>query len=376
MTVSFEVKVYNSAGVYINSVQGFDRPADQGGARLEYALVVGGVGVCLINAPTNYNDAVLSPDIRLGIYKTIDHRPSMLDGDAIFLAQRFEFAEKYITVLGLHANSLMGRRIINYYNGTAYSSKTGNADDLIKTYWKENAGASVVTADRIGSDSYADISSFVATEANRSQGVSVSMRAAYRNLLRVVQDLCQASENQGTYLAAEIVSSSGSNLRLQTWSQFRGVDRRAGATGTPILLGPGPLSNMVIVEDYSDEANFVLTAGQGTGTSRATATSASTTRMSATPLARKEVFIEDRATLDTNELQLQAYAETQARKPQKYVSANLVDVPGYTRGVDYDIGDGVTCQLRNRKLDCRLDMVYTKISAEEYTQQARFRGII
>jgi hypothetical protein len=78
------------------------------------------------------------------------------------------------------------------------------ADNLIKTLWAENAGASISSADRDGVETQADISAYVTVQANLSLGGSVAKAMARRNLLDVCQELAEASTTAGTYLTFEI----------------------------------------------------------------------------------------------------------------------------------------------------------------------------
>ena len=89
--------------------------------------------------------------------------------------------------------SILDNPIIAYPAGTAYTSKSGKADDLIKAFARENLGT-------LATDPARNLSSYLTIDANTGQGATTYKVATKRRLLGVCQDLARASAQLGTPL--------------------------------------------------------------------------------------------------------------------------------------------------------------------------------
>ena len=158
-------------------------------SKLSYVLNCspGGIGVLELTLPTSFDTSLLMRNGRMGVWRSIDGRPPYLDNGAIYLIETFVSTATATFVRAYHATCIMARRIIAYYAGSTYASKTGPADDLIKAFWNENAGAGV-TATRDADLANVDISAYVSLQANLSQGVSIIKEACRRNLLETARE--------------------------------------------------------------------------------------------------------------------------------------------------------------------------------------------
>lgn len=324
----------------------------------------GGIGVLELELPDSFDASLLQRDGRIGVWRSIDGRPPYLDNGAIFLIGLVRYTSGALLVRAWHASSLLLRRIIAYNAGTAYTSKTGAADNLIKAFWAENAGASIVSADRDGVETQADISAYVSVAANLSQGASVSKACTRRNLGAVTQELCEASTTAGTYLTAEIYAPSESTLELRTYATARGVDHRAGSS-QPIILSEarGNLEQAELTIDYSGEATMVIAGGQGEQEARLIATSLDTTRMGLSPFGRIEDFLDMSNTDTSAALQDEADAGLRSARPVITLTGKLIETPATTRGLHFDLGDLLTAEhpTTRQQFDVRLDVVHETI---------------
>jgi len=196
----------------------------------------GQVGVLELELPQSFNTALLLRDGRIGPWRSISGRTPYNDNGAQYTIETIRYTSTSTLVRAYHATGLMDRRIIAYAAGSAYASKAATfADDQIKTFWKENAGASISSADRDGVETQADLSAYITTQANLGTGASVAKAAARRSLLAVAQELAEASSTAGTYLTFEIIAPTEGTLELRTYTTQRGVDRRA-STSSPVIL--------------------------------------------------------------------------------------------------------------------------------------------
>lgn len=321
----------------------------------------GNIGVLELELPRSFNTAFLMRDGRIGPWRSINGRPPYLDNGAQYLIETIRYRSTYTFVRASHATGLLDRRIIAYAAGSSYAQKAAAAaDDQIKTFWTENAGASIVGADRDGVETQADISAYVTTQANQSLGASIAKAAARRRLLAVAQELAEASTTAGTYLTFEIIAPSETTLELRTYATQRGVDRRA-SSGSPIILREqaGVLENAQLEIDWRNEKTFVVAGGQGEGTARLIATSLDTTRMGLSPFGRNETFLDMSNVADAASLQDDADSGLRQARPVVTFTGDLIETPALTRGIQFDLGDMITAEdpQSHQQYDVRLDVV-------------------
>ncbi len=321
----------------------------------------GQIGVLELELPESFNTSFLMRDGRIAPFRSISGRPPYHDNGAIYLIETMSYRSTSTLVRAYHATGLMNRRIIAYAAGSAYASKAAtNADNLIKTFWKENAGASISSADRDGVETQADISTYVSTQGDLSLGASVAKAAARRNLLAVAQELAEASTTAGTYLTFEIIAPTESTLELRTYTTQRGVDHRVSSLNPVILREQaGVLENASLTIDYHDEVTFVVAGGQGEGTARLIATALDTTRMGVSPFGRIETFADMSNVNSAAGLQDDADSGLRNGRPIITFTGELIETPALTRGIQFDLGDMLTAEdpQTHQQYDVRLDMV-------------------
>lgn len=349
--------------------------------RYDYVLncAPGNIGVLELELPRSFNTALLFRDGRIGAWRSINGRAPYLDNSAIFLIETLRYKATSTFVRAYHATTLLDRRIIAYAAGSIYAQKAATfADNLIKTFWAENAGASISGANRDGVETQADISAYVTMQANLSVGASVAKAAARRKLLTVAQELCEASTTAGTYLTFEIIAPSESTLELRTYATQRGVDRRA-SSGQPVILREqaGVLENAQLEIDYHQEKTFVVAGGQGEGTDRLIATTADTTRMGVSPFGRVETFADMSNVADATSLQDDADAGLRNARPIITFSGDLIETPALTRGIQFDLGDMLTAEdpQTHQQYDVRLDMIHEQGDSTGRKTQITLRSV-
>jgi len=375
MTSTYTCRIADPFGVPLAEVANFVDDPDAGGAALDYALNVGNVGALSLTVPISFDTRLLRLDGRIGVWRSINGRAPTLDGQAIYLIRTWRYTNQSTTVTAYHATSLLKRRIIAYYAGTSYSTKAADsAGNQIKAYAKEQLGSTISSANRIGAETQADLSSLVRVQANQNDGVTVAAQDAWANLYDLITQLADASTQAGTYMTAEIVAASAETLELRTYATVRGVDHRASSR-QPVILSEdtGSLTNCVLTVDRSQEVTYAICAGTGSGTSRITATSVDATRMGDSPSNRIEVFGDYTNISDATVLQDKADALVRAGRPRTEFTADIVDTESTTRGVQYDVGDLVTARFRNQQYDCRVDVIGVRVSGGTQHSTARVR---
>lgn len=378
MTTTYECRITDPTGTNLLAIVSnfVDNPAG-GGAALGYALNVGNIGALRLTLPATFDSSLLLLDGRIGVWRSINGRPPTLDGDTVFFIRTWEYTDETTTVTAYSANELRRRRIIDYFSGTTYSSKSAAAaGDQIKAFVSQNLLSGIVGADRQGAETQADISAFLTNQANLGDGQSIAMQCAWRNLHEVIRDICDASTYAGTYMAADVVATSESTLELRTYANQRGTDHTAGSA-QPVILSPetGSLANCRLVIDRSEEVTFAVAGGANVGTERLIATSFDATRIAESPLNRIEVFGDYNNITDLAVLQDLADALVRAGRPRIEFTADVVETDGATRGIHYDYGDKLTGAFRGLQYDSRLDVIEVAVGGGGQFSRARIRSV-
>jgi len=374
--ITYSCRIADAFGSVLDEVANFVDNPQGGGAALDYALNVGGMGALSLTLPISYDLNKLMLDGRIGVWRSIDGRTPTLDGQAQYLIRKWRYTAETITVTAYHANSLMKRRIIAYYTASAYTLKAAAAaGNQIKAFARENLG-SLVNSARIGAETQADISAYLGIQANLGDGVSIAAQDSYANLYDLITAISNASTQAGTYMTAEIVAPTESSLELRTYATVRGVDHRAGTRQEVILSeDTGSLTNCVLEVDRSNEVTYAICAGVGPASNRLTATAVDSARMGESPFNRIEVFGDYTTISDQNVLQDKADALVRSGRPRIEFTADVVDTGAYTRGIDYDIGDLVTAAFQGQQYDCRLDVIGVTVGGGKQSSKGRVRYI-
>lgn len=341
----------------------------------------GGIGVLELTLPTSFDTSRLRYDGRIGVWRSINGAPPYLDNNAIFLIQTISSRARETFVRAYHATQLMERRIISYPAGTAYTSKSAQADNVIKAFWRENAGALVNTTDRDGVDTQADISAYVSTQADLSAGRSVNIAAARRNLLDACREAAEASNNflfDSIYVTFEIMAPTESTLELRTYTGARGVDHTA-SSGNPVVLSEarGNLANAELTVDYRDMATVAIGGGVGEGVNRLIDVEIRTPLLGWSPFARIERFVDQANSDDLNDLADATVAALRTWRGVTTFTAELRETPGLMRGVHFDLGDILTAEhpRTQQQVDVRLDVVRETIESGGRSVQVALRSV-
>jgi len=339
----------------------------------------GNIGVLELELPRSFNTSLLMRDGRIGPWRSINGRAPYHDNGAIYLIETLRYRSTSTFVRASHATGLLDRRIIAYAAGSSYSQKSATAaDNQIKAFWSENAGASIVSADRDGVETQSDISAFVATQANLGLGASVAKAAARRRLLAVAQELAAASTTAGTYLTFEIIAPTESTLELRTYATQRGVDRRFSA-GNGVLFSAqrGNLENAILTLDATNEVTFVESLGVsdvfGLSLYRYSGWALDTARTGESPFGRIETIYDAGDAPNDASLTNAAASEVRNLRPVITAIGDLTDTDQCIRGIDYNFGDLITVELQGTQYDMRLDQLDVTLTGGTERAQARFQ---
>ncbi len=347
---------------------------------LKYSRVVNGIGSAVLTLPGDFDTQfVRIPDGRLEIWRKLPGSSrEYLDTDTIWLIKAIEYDrdDKGKTVVVVEADTPLcllrepGR--FSYYDSdTAASSVTAQpADNGIKQIARDNIGSSALQT------SFRDLSQYIAIQIDLGLGASVSKSFAWRDLLKVMQELAAASMQAGTYVAFDIVSPTPDTLEFRTYVGQRGVDHRFPGGNNPVIIGPefGNMGACSLRYDYRNEVTFALAGGKGEGAARLQATAQDAGRIGLSPFGLREKFVDATNYDTTTGLAAEAQSVVRAGRPRTIFRGKLLSTPDTRYGVHWGWGDFVTAQAFGQSLDCRIDAVTVSVAGGKETVEAVLRN--
>lgn len=365
--------------IFIDDALGnrLESPRDYAG--FEYAVTENGVCALTITLPGRYPLSLFKKDGVIELWRSIDGGAPYLDTGRVWLQRRWKKTIKKSTrtwqVGCVDLNHLLTRRFVDYPSGIitiapgqdTASEKKQAADDMGKQIVRENLGANAAPAVR-------KIDTWLAVQANASAAPSMSKAFSERNVLTVLQEIAQASFNNGTYLVFDTVCSvppgSGSAMQFEfrSYTGQRGVDHRFPGGNPPLLLGPdfGNLDDVEYDEDATNEATRSIVGGQGQGQARNFRRKDDAARQGESPFALIETF-KNATGISTNAgLDNEADALLKSMLPRKTLVGKIVPTSGLIYGVHYGWGDFVTAQVDGLSVDMHLNKVHVVRSRDQH----------
>lgn len=339
---------------------------------LDYILncAPGAIGVLELTVSPIIDPGFLFPDGWVQVLRSIDGGIPYVDNNAVYLIETFKYSSKSTFIRAFHINTIVARRHVLYPSGSTFANKSPTfSDDLVKAYWRENAG-SLIGVSREGTQTQANLSSYITTDPDQSLGATVGMQAANDPLNDVLTRICDASNTAGKYLTYEIVCFGERSLFFRTYVTSRGVDRRYG-TANPVILEElrGNLENAEYQIDYHNHITAAVALGPAQGTDRLIASTIDTVGIGLGPFHRIESIVNLSNTPSTAILQDNADAIIRNSRPQVSVTGKLIDTNGCTRGIHYDLGDMLSVKsFTGAVIDVRLDLVHEHVDASGNAQ--------
>lgn len=332
---------------------------------LQYALVVNDrSSLTLTLSPGVAIPDSAIPDGLIEVWRRVPGGREYLVGDKVWLIQGQTISRDSAGLIRVTLQAeaplwLLGEpgRFVDDYAGTAGARKTGAADNVMKAVVREQAGPGADAARQ-----YAGLS----VAGDVGQAPSLTKAFAWKPVLQVLQELAQASAEQGVYLAFDVVSVSGGGLEFQTFVGARGVDRRFPGGVSPLLLGSefGNLAETTLTIDYRDEVTVCGTGGQGDGSGRLLGSAVNTARVAVSPYRWREVFRDATSYTTTTGLNSEAESVVRAGRPRLVFSGKIQQTRGSILGVDWDWGDYVTAQEFGYILDARVDALTVRVGPQ------------
>lgn len=335
---------------------------------LQVAQAVGTVGAVTFSIPGSYSENFLKKDGLIEIWRApINGAPYLLFNKVFFLRRRrliISGGQETWKLTAYDPNFILSSpsgqrgRIVAYAAGSAEADVTDFADDMAKQIVRDNLGAAAGTG--------RDISALLSVQADKSLGPSISKAFSNRVITPVLNEICQASISNGTYLAWDIVCTqppyNGSvAFEFQTFINQRGIDRRP-SSGDSLQIGVdhGNLDDVEIDEDWSEETTWARAGGEGRGAERPYRDSGDAARLGESPYARREEFLDLTNVSNLTTLDDEIKAVLRAGTPRPTYSGTLISRGKSLFDLDWGYGDYIGAQAKGRSFDARADaMVIT-----------------
>lgn len=335
--------------------------------RVEGAVAVNNVSAITLYLPgQNYSRDDFPIDGVVELWRSpIGQQPTLFLERLWFIRERYKEIKGGQRVWKIVAYDLMyilgdpggqAGRVIAYNAANAFTSKLDEADNMCKAIVRENLGTLATDTDR-------DLSAYLSVEADTSLAPIVRKEFARRVVLAALQEIAQASFDDGTYLAFDIVcvtppSVGTMSFEFRTYTGQRGQDHRS-SSGDPILLGPdfGNMDNIIDGVSHTTEHNYVYVLGDSVGDVVAVLPAFDLARIGFSPFNRREYVQNADSTFDLEALQNEADAALKAGRPQHILSGTYLDTDQARFGEAWGYGDYLTSQVDGESFDCRNEAI-------------------
>ena len=359
----YEIDWYTDAGVKLGAIQAF--------TSLEYVRTENTIGSMILTIPRQlmrYDDFAVGQLFEIWREK---HGSLELQNDTAYFLQDWQFytdrdGREYIQLFATDANWLLDTAIVWAYAGSAQAEKTGKPDDMMKAIVREQLG-DLAAVERRKLSVQNDVG---------AGGASVTKAFAYRDVLTVLQELADVANENGVYLAFDVVRTAPATFEFRTYAGQRGTDH-SRTSGDPRLVGKqyGNLAEASFGTFHSDERNWVLVAGKGEENARLTVQRYNTSRIGSSKWNRREYFKDSRDNDTTAALEADGDEVLNEFKPKQILTGRLLDTTGMQYGIHYQFGDIVTAQAFGYNVDCHISSVKVKVDQDNGEQiDVRLRG--
>lgn len=373
---TYEITIQTPDGQTTLSALGGPGTGTAGVLDLAYTRAVNTVGALTLTLPPSVPLSFLQRDGRVLVYRSILGVPPALEMETQWFIVGIERSlsesgEQVTIVKAVDAVDLLRRRIVAYAAGSSQAVKSGAADDVMKAVVRENLSSSATDGNR------ALATSLFRVANNTGQGPTIAKAFSRRNVLDVLHDLADASTQAGTYLTFDVVWT-GDVFEFRTYPLWRGVDHRFPGGANPVILSPesGSLTRVSYTTDYGSEVTAAYVGGQGEESARVVGSAVDTARATLSPFARCEAWSQNNNTADSAVLADDADALVRGGRPRVvFEGAVNTDAPGAMYGREYGFGDVVTAQAFGVSVDCRIDAVSVRVTADAERVQLVARSV-
>ena len=283
-----------------------------------------------------------------------------LQNETAYFLQNWEFwtdeeGAEYIRLTAFDANWLLDTAIVWAYAGSAEADKSGDPANMMKAIVREQLG-SLAAAER---------RKLAVAPDGGAYGSPITKAFAYRNVLTVLQEICETASEGGNWLGFDVVRTAPGEFEFRTYAGQRGQNH-GRFSGDPRLVGKqyGNFSQAAFGTYHAEERNCVLVAGQGEDAARVWVTRTNATRIGASKWNRREYFKDSRDDSTTAALEADGDAALDEFRPRQVLTGTLHDTPGMQFGIHYQFGDVLSAEAFGYFVDCRVGSVRVKVDQD------------
>lgn len=240
----------------------------------------------------------------------------------------------FFTSYGRGMLDLIGRRTLRYHAATAYTDKSGPADDVIKAFVRENAGSLAASPPRItngvitGLGVAADLSLAPTWEGSR----------VWKGLLETIQEIAKVSG-----VDFDVAKTGPSTFEFRTYYPQLGTDRSATVIFSTDL---GNMGSPVYTLSRTEEANDTLVLGQGQEEDRETV-NRTTSATGESPWNRIEDLYNSNQEATVAALEDAGDARLEELQANESFQLRALQTSSLMYGRDYFLGDLVTARFKD-----------------------------
>lgn len=322
---------------------------------LDFVRVENDVGAATLTIPADYGESFFRTDNTLEFMRSIDGFQPYRDTETVWFirdAQRKTVGRQRVwEIPAFCLNDLWRRRIVDYNEGNAFTSKLDYLDDMGKAVMRENFGT-------LATDPTRDISAYLSTQDDASAAPIDRLSFARDKIDETLKSFANASLALGTYLVFDttVIREVQPRFEFRSYIGQRGVDRRAG-NKIVFSSARNNLDNVVVRWDSTNEVTRAVIGGQGVGTTQAVQRVDNVTRQGASPFNLIEAWENHTAETDAAGLTAAGNALIAKYRFRKTITGTIKAAPGAVYGLDWGWGDRVPAEDGADSFDARISTV-------------------
>ena len=320
---------------------------------LSYGRIENEIGTMKMVIPVDNRAAFVQEDFVFEIWRKLPGRKTYLDGETEWRIREIKRVESAygdeIEITALDTMELLNRPIVAYPSGSSYTTKSGAAGTVMRTFVNENVGSGI-TGDRWINRPFD--SDYFSVEANKSLGATVSINNAIgRKVINILQDAADQSNKAGVPMFFDVVRRGNNDLEFQTFAGQRGTDLRGKVT---LSTKWGTLAEASITQDFTQAFNIVHIGGAGQNEDRLIGTSSNA---ASAPFDTIEKFV------NASRLTTQASVDDVADQElaiggrRLLLDGKIIDTAGLQYGIHYKFGSRVNCGIGGNTYTARFSAV-------------------
>jgi hypothetical protein len=342
--------------------------------RLEYRRAICGSGdgspaqrnnrLTLLLLDNGRYDTMLQCDYRLEVWRSAQGTLPVLETETVWFISRVERrtmrgGPRVVEVEAIPAVLLLQRRVIGLQETLANTTPaplTAPADDLMKAIVRRTFGAEA------GSER--DVGKWLSIAADAGVCPSLTKAINLRSVFDLLQEVAEASAQNGTPLFFDVVAPTPTTLRFETYPYIRGAER----TMMVLSAETNSIATVSRVVDWGEMATHVVVTNTDGSQAVVVGDEMNAGRVpfgrrewAATPASGTYVGLE----AGTAALSAEGAALLQHLQPQHTLHATVTSHPEAAYGSHWQLGDRVTVAVGQEGMSCIVQSISVVLEAGE-----------